>query len=391
MNKARPLPAVQVHSLRHEPWGRVSLVDDGQGGPLQLIEKWKVPPNAADETAAVAQRWLAANHPSVLAYAPLEADAGTTARHARAPTGPSLAAVLAKAPRVSFKAAAALFADLGQALLALHAQGLVAGSIDLPNLVVCPVGHDGQAPLVLLHAGLSQQLQVVAAQSALPWPVVLPEAAPELAAGKWPTAATDVFQFAACLAHCLGEPPLDWAPWLTQCRDPDESKRIAGLAGLVDALRQASSAAPRVSLGEHSVVAAWLRGSPTLELAAWLPTEPWFKALPAPLPAATPFSRPGQPAQGPTTDVRVRAALHQLRGLSQEEDVPAGWRVRRNTLVLLVLLALALAWLASLQIVEMRRAETEYRNAMDGQVPRPPPPPRPRPRMLTPEDGVFGP
>ncbi|MBI5608439.1 MAG: hypothetical protein HY902_06120, partial [Deltaproteobacteria bacterium] len=69
MNKARPLPAVQVHALRHEPWGRVSLVDDGQGGPQQLVEKWKVQPGDLAATLALTRQWQACTHPSVLAYA----------------------------------------------------------------------------------------------------------------------------------------------------------------------------------------------------------------------------------------------------------------------------------------------------------------------------------
>lgn len=391
MSKARPLPSVQVHALRHEPWGRVSLVDDGQGGPLQLIEKWKVQPAGVAATAAWVQRWQSVAHPSVLAYAELEADAGTAARQARATSGPSLQAVLTKAPRLSPKAAAALFADLGEALLALHAQGLVAGSVDLPNLVVCPVGHEGQAPLVLLHAGLTQLLQSAGTEAALPWPVAMHEVAPELAAGQWPTAATDVFQLAACLAQSLGEPPPELAPWLAACRDPEPSNRVASLSGLVEALHQMTSAAPRIALGDHSVVAAWVRGSPMLELAAWLPTEPWYKAAPVPSLAAGPLARPSPPSPSPSADARVQAALKQLRGLSEAEDVPTGWRVRRNTLILLAVLGLVMAWLASLQVAEMRRAEADYRNAVEGLVPRPPPPPRPRPRMLTPEDGVFGP
>ncbi len=395
MKAARPAAAAQLQTLRHEPWGRVSLLDAGLGGPAQLIEKWAVPAELRATAVALSELWATSTQLSLLNYQGLEADVGHLARVAQSPRGPTLAALLHKSPPMTERAVAALFVDLGEALLEAHARGGVAGSIAPECLVICPVGDEKQPPLTLLHAGLTQLLQAARVKVAVQFPAAGAHSAPEVTRGEWPGPAADAYQFAACMARCLGDDQGELGPLLAACQNTVQEPRVVALSVLVGALRERTQGLPCLQLGDPAgarpVVAAWQRGSPLVGLAAWMPAQPWHKhdeMLPLSPTAGLPARAAGPAPVAGADAAKLQAALAQLRMSRQEpSDERLGLRrvSLRSLVAVLTVLAAATAWFVARQLAELHNREAAMQNEIEQQALRPPPPPRPQPRLLSPE------
>lgn len=290
-------------------WGRQSVHDAPDGRGAELIYELDVGPGGdVDAVLDVATRWQRARHHGLLALR--HASASSDRRGVRicwlAPSGSTLEEVAGRAGPMDERMVAALGVDLAASVAHAHARELIVGRISPLDLFVAPPGSEGLAALRILAAGLPGLVAAAGHDVGMIGErgfAMLYDApryvAPEVAAGRAPTAASDDFALAATLARLLlGRPPFPShderlllhamqqgpspdttaalrraAPTLAgpllAALSPSPLQRAGSLADLRAAIAEVLGEA---ALGRVSIVRGggpWEMGSPIVPLAAW--------------------------------------------------------------------------------------------------------------------------
>ncbi len=428
-----PRAAAAVQTLRVTSWGQIGWDPGDEGSPAMVVEQIAVADAEASAALQVAQARTGWQHPAIapLLSAEVASSAGsgqTLVCRLAAPRGAALADLRTASGSSPWTQSqvAVLWRDLLQALRLGHTQGLVAGWLAPPHLVVSPPAGMGQAPLQLLHAGLPRLLEATgmawsrasataARASLLPDPVWV---APEVMAGQPPDAASDTYAAAACMVWtALGQPPHgtsplaglqrladEWpapalaealhrhlpllAPALLAALQPQPSARTGALDDLHAVCARLTAGLTETAVGETRVIAAWERGSPLIPLAAFVPAAPWTsRGQPVAPVQASPSPVAADPAAA-ADHARLRAVLDQLDTdrLRLVRDTAARRRRQQRAYGL----ALAALVLAAVAVVLTRQYQQRGASADNPDLPAKPLskrtlPPRPQPRLLNAE------
>ena len=374
--------------VRVAGWGRQSVHEAAEGHGAELVFEIDVTATGdSDAALALATRWQRARHQGVMVLR--HASASSDRRGIRlcweAPAGSTLDEVCGRAGPLAEAIVAALAVDLASAVAHAHARDLVVGRLTPHDVFVAPPGSDGIAALRVLGAGLPGLLEA-AGQEVGPVGArgfaMLYEApgylAPEVVAGRAPTAMSDCFALCATLARALlGRPVFDalderlllhaqqrgpdaeTAAALRKCAPALAAPLLVGLspgplqrAGALGDLRAAllsvlgEEGAARISIVRGG--GPWEMGSPIVPLAAWAGTGAFADRFVAVRELAPTIVR-----DDPVAQARLDAALQQL----DVQRAVARDRPRRSRVVDLVVLLVVAAIAATVVWIGSRRRD----------------------------------
>jgi tRNA A-37 threonylcarbamoyl transferase component Bud32 len=399
-------PAIRVTGYRIEaPIGRGGMGEVYRAEQLSLGRKVALkvlrPDLAADDRFR--RRFLresriaaAIDHPNVIPIYEAGEDDGLLYIAMRYVEGLDLATLLEREGRLQPARTIAILSQVGHALDAAHARGLVHRDVKPANILLLPAVGGGGEHAYLCDFGLMKELDAEVALTGTDQFVgSVPYVAPEQVEGRAIDGRTDVYSLGCVLFHCLsGSPPyrgqtdvevvfahLSEPPPPLSSRAPDLPPALDGV--LARAMAKAKddrySTCSALLEAAAQVAAAGRRGSPRPDDAtramvrppAAAGTSPAARTDPAAPRPAPPFARPAAARPVAPPLARSPAPPAAARPASPPPHVrPRGHRARgrRWPAMLALLLLPAVAYLVAVQVFARAKSTGDRASQVAGAV-----------------------